>query len=234
MKFRVDLPMKHPYLHVQLLDRDLMTANDCIAETVLDLSKAMRIAYATKTSYMLYRDAKAARQDLHARAKTQRKEAKQSRKERRAAALARKRKAKLFAPPEGAAMRRRYQRYAERSDVYTPLLAGHEERKGDLEAGKHDDSEPESDDLRDSDTQSSVRREPPALCHAPVCHRLCHAHQDEEDTAAARKRKAKDAKRLAKAMKEKQDASDFVGQLKAMVGLGPVRCPPAVLWLTRR
>ena len=46
MQFKVDLPLKAPHLHLQLWDRDLLSYNDCIAETVLDLGAACRIAYA--------------------------------------------------------------------------------------------------------------------------------------------------------------------------------------------
>ena len=71
-QFKVDLPLKRPMMHFQLWDRDLLrleliptrvvgivspsysrvgtSYNDCIAESVLDLSAAFRIACVSRQS----------------------------------------------------------------------------------------------------------------------------------------------------------------------------------------
>ena len=48
MKFPVMLPMKFPYLHLQLWDKDIIKWNDCIAEVEMDLTPHVQRALRAK------------------------------------------------------------------------------------------------------------------------------------------------------------------------------------------
>ena len=202
MKFRVDLPHKHPLLHIQLWDKDLLSYNDCLAETVLDLSRAMRIAYATKSSYGLYRkksDAIAARQ---ARAKAKKAEAKRLRRRRR------KKRGSSRKRPTPVVRRKYHDRLAPSAGggavgASTPLLAADALSSSDARrlrqrgagvGGRGGDSEEEESDESGDDSE---------------------ADREEARLAKEKKRKAAEEK--------KEQASDFVAQFKALVGLGAVR-----------
>jgi len=58
MKFKLELPQKFPYLHVQIWDRDIFSYNDCIAEAVLDMSAAFKRAFKLKKGFVMFQEEK--------------------------------------------------------------------------------------------------------------------------------------------------------------------------------
>ncbi len=64
MKFPVELPCKNGQMHIQMWDQDIVKYNDLIAETTIDLSKALKKAYEMQDMVTLFEGSSGSKKKL--------------------------------------------------------------------------------------------------------------------------------------------------------------------------